>query len=205
MWSFHEDENEFLRTMWLRGDIDFDSTLDFVYPVYTSLSGNKSDRYMKRSYTQKVTQWEQCRYDVDFQIKSTHDMWKRKREAIEALVDEYSLDSANLLEIQWAARNRQFVRVLFPKQAQIKPQAGMEVVDYGSRKWAEFFLETQLQESSYYNISYFLENTDCRKYDFTFYRQAGIPSYDIQMDVRGDIHAYDAKKEDFYFREKNEK
>jgi len=100
MWSFHENENNFLKTIGLRGDIEYDTSFDFTYPVYTSLSGNKSDRYMKRSYTQKVTSGEQCSYDIDLQIQSTHDMGKKKRDNIESLIDEYSLDSPNLLKIQ---------------------------------------------------------------------------------------------------------
>lgn len=199
IWSFHEDENIFLSELWLRGDIDFSKSIDFSYPVYTSLSGNKSDRYMRRKYIQTVNTNESCDFEVNFQIQSTHDMGKNKRDAINSLIEEYGLDDTNLLEIQWAARNRQFVRVLFPKSAQIQKKEGMEIIDYGARKWVEFFLTTELQQTTYYDISYSLENPDCSNYNYTLFKQSWIPSYDIELTIDENNHEYLWRKEDFYF------
>ena len=66
------------------------------------------------------------------------------------------------------------MRIILPNDAQIVPQSGMQILDYGSRKGVEFFLNTELQETSYYNISYTLPNTQCHNYDFKFYKQSGL-------------------------------
>lgn len=122
VWSFHPEHQKFLSELKLDGSIEYEKTLDFNFPVYTSLSGNKSDRYMKRKYRQTVTQTGSCDYEVKFEIQSTHDMGKKRRDAIEGFITEYSLETPNLLQIQGADTNRQYVRILLPKNAQITPQ-----------------------------------------------------------------------------------
>ena len=203
MWSFNEAENSFLEAFGMNGKINYDKTLDYVYPVYTSLSGNKSDRYMKRWYTHTVKSWKNCSYDISLQIENTHDMWKIKRDRILSLINEYDLSSPNLFQIQWAATNKQFMRVILPSNAIINPQSGMDILEYWSRKWVEFFLNTELQETSYYTIDYTLPNTECKNYDYKLYKQPGIPHYDISIEINGENHEYIRREEDFYFELRN--
>jgi hypothetical protein len=54
IYSFHSDENSLLWKLNLNGELAFHKTLDFAYPVYTSLSGNKSGRYIKTEYKKSV-------------------------------------------------------------------------------------------------------------------------------------------------------
>ena len=68
MWSFNNTENIFLQDLGLGGIIDYDKSLDFMYPVYTSLSGNKSDRYMERSYSQNVQKIEDSLHLLSYSI-----------------------------------------------------------------------------------------------------------------------------------------
>jgi len=201
-WSFDESNRKALVDLKLVWEIDYDSTLDFAYPVYTSISWNKSDRYMKKLYTQTVKKWESCSYDVDFTIKSTHDMGKMKRERIQSLISEFNLDSPNLFEIQWASPNKQYMRVILPHDANIIPQDGMEIVDYWSRKWVEFFLTTELQQSSFYTISYNLPNPECKTYNYTLYKQPWVKSFDIYMNIGWENYEYRGREEDFYFEER---
>lgn len=202
VWSFHEAEARFLKDMWLDGDIDYEQTLDQVFPVYTSLSGNKSDRYMTRKYRQSVKKADNCSYNVKFEIQSTHDMGKKRRDTIQSLIWEYDLTTKNLLEIQGAATNRQFVRVILPEDAIITPAKGMEEVVYGSRKGVEFFLDTQLQETSFYTLEYLLKNPNCEPYSFMMYKQAGIPEYDIILDIEDETFSYPWQTQDFYFKKR---
>jgi len=53
------------------------------------------------------------------------------------------------------------------------------------------------------NFSYILKNPDCREYDFTFYKQAGIPEYDIEININGETFQYPNRQEDFYFEQRN--
>ena len=129
-------------------------------------------------------------------------MGKKRRDAIESFIAEYNLDTPNLLQIQWAERNRQFVRIILPQNAEIIPQNDVELVDYGKRKWVEFFLETQLQQTSFFTLEYLLKNPDCKPYNYTFYKQAGIPSYDMIIDIAGETFAYPGQQKDFYFEKR---
>lgn len=38
VWSFHSEQQKFLRELKLDGSIEYDRTLDYLFPVYTSLS-----------------------------------------------------------------------------------------------------------------------------------------------------------------------
>lgn len=87
-----------------------------LYPVYTSLSGNKSDRYMTRSYQQSVSKTETCDFLVNSKIISEHHMPEQEQQEIQTMIQKFALEGENLLEIQGAAKNRQYVRVLLPKE-----------------------------------------------------------------------------------------
>ena len=203
MWSFNEDENEFLSIMWINGKIDYDSSLDYMYPVYTSLSWNKSDRYMDRSYTIDVTRVEDsCDFAISTQIKSSHNMPETRRKFIQNIMSAYNLDTPNLFQIQWAARNRQFMRIILPTNSEITPQAWSEIVDYGQRKWIEFFLETPEQQAVFYDYEYILRNPTCSAYSTKVYKQPWIQSYDVELSLYWDEFEYKNLKEDFYFEER---
>lgn len=204
LWSFIEEHNKLLSEFWVNGYIDYSASLDAIYPVYTSLSGNKSDRYMKRNYVINVrSQSDSCNYDVEFQIRSTHAMTQSRRDDVQNFIQEYNLDSPNLFEIQWAARNRQYVRVIIPSNTNINPKVGTDIVDYGQRKWLEFFLDTQLSQTSVYENSYELLNPSCENYSTILYKQPWIPEFGVRLNIDGEIYNYDNLEEDFYFEVRN--
>ena len=199
LWSFQEDENSLLSNFKLNGKINYDESLDFVYPVFTSLSGNKSDRYMRRSFSHSVSSGEKCSFNVELKIKSTHALTQKSQTNLENIIDRYKLDSPNLLEIQGASRNRQFVRVILPTDAIIFPSDDFEIVQYWSRQWVEFFINTPLRQSSEFRFDYILENPECVPYDFIFYKQPWIREYDIDIAINNDKKSYKGKAEDFFF------
>jgi len=200
MWSFYPEENDFLTKLWINGEIDYNKTLDFIYPVYTSLSWNKSDRYISREYSTSVTQdSESCDFFVTQQIKSSHNMGTNEKRTITDLIEKYDLTWDDLLQIQWNARNRQYVRVLLPAGAEITPKDAMEIVDYGSRKWIEFFLTTPVQQAEFFDFSYTLKNPECKQYNTMYYKQPGIQSYDVNIMIENQNYNFERKQEDFYF------
>jgi len=202
VWFFDEEAQNLSRELWLSGEIDYSQSLDFWYPVYTSVSWNKSDRYMQRSYSYDISPWESCSYDVSVEISATHAMTKVHRDQIALLKNEFWLEeSEELTFIQWAGRNRQYVRYLLPSQASILTLDSWEFVDYGSRKWLEFFVETPLLQTSRYSFSYNLLNPDCKPYSLKHYKQPGIKSYDISINFDGDITRHTDLTSDFYFEE----
>jgi hypothetical protein len=66
----------------------------------------------------------------------------------------------------------------------------MEIVNYGSRKGIEFFLETPEQQSVFYNFSYTLPNPNCQPYSTTVYKQPGVPSYGVELNILGQNYKY---------------
>jgi hypothetical protein len=203
MWSFNENENDFLSKIWVNGKINYDKSLDYMYPVYTSLSWNKSDRYMNRSYSIGVDRVDDsCDFFIKTQIKSSHNMSKQRRDFVQSMIANYKLDSPNLFKIQGADRNRQFMRIILPTDSEIIPKVGTDIVDYGQRKWIEFFLETPEQQAEYYDYEYILANPNCQPYSTTLYKQPGIPSFDVKLNVFGKEFGYQWLEEDFYFEER---
>jgi hypothetical protein len=63
------------------------------------------------------------------------------------------------------------MRVILPPDAQISEKTNTDIVDYGSRKGIEFFLETSEQQAVYYDYDYVLPNTDCLPYSTTVFKQ----------------------------------
>lgn len=201
MWSFDMQENQFLSNIWLTWDINYDSSLDYFYPVYTSLSWNKSDRYMERAYTHEVFKSSQnCDFTITSTIESSHNMTNARRTNIQNLIEEYNLESPNLLEIQWNQRNRQFVRVILPNDAIIQEDENYTIIEYWKRKWVEFFLETRRQEKTRFTLEYVLPNPECREYSFTLYKQPWIRHHDLILNIENSKYTYNKIDKDFFFK-----
>lgn len=202
LWNFDEQENTFLSKIWVTGNIDFRASEDFSYPVFTSLSGNKSDRYIERSYIHEVTSSQSCDHDIRSTLVSSHNMTRQQKDTISEYIESLNIDDDSLLEIQWAARNRQYVRVILPDDAVIIPSKNYEIIDYGDRQGIEFFIETQQQQRTSFSYEYSLPNPECKPYDFTLYKQPWIPRYDIQLNLDGEKFEYKNVEEDFYFEKR---
>ena len=67
---------------------------NFVYPVFTSLSGNKSDRYVHREFEIGGKTATGCSVENTFAMKSRHDFSVDEREKIRKLLYQYSIDPA---------------------------------------------------------------------------------------------------------------
>jgi len=181
MYSFRKNENTLLKDLEIWGDIDYWQSLDFSYPVFTSLSWNKSDRYMDRSFTKEFSTVGACDIETNLTLISRHGFNEQKTSYMEKLIADYQVETPNILTIQWAGDNYQFVRVILPEMSEIEEQEGMEIRDYWKRKWVEFFLRTRPTETSTYTINYTLKNPECKTYTYSHYKQPGIPKYDIEI------------------------
>ena len=200
VWFFDKQRQDFAYELWIDGTIDFTQSKDFWFPVYTSISWNKSDRYMQRHYSYHIEKTESCDYDVSLQIQSTHAMIKTHRDKILTLKNDFWIEhDEELMYIQGMGRNRQFVRYLLPKEAEVYMFDGWEIVDYGSRKWIEFFLETPFLETSRFWFRYRLINPLCKPYSFQFFKQAGIKKYDIDITYNDRTDRFNDMQTDFYF------
>ncbi len=202
-YAFDPKENQFLQRLWVTGKIDFEDTLDIAYPNFTSISGNKSDRYIKRSYTKNVTIDDTCSIKTDFQINLKHTFSSGDQSRIQKLFKQYDISGENLLSIQWAWDNYQYVRVMLPKDAIISPQKDIvNIVDHNRGKTVEFYMKTSAGSETSYLIDYEIPNLDCRPYDFKLVKQPWIKRYDIDMSVWKDFQKEVFLTHDFYYSDK---
>ena len=200
-YAFNPAENEFLQKLGLTWKIDYESTLDIAYPSFTSISWNKSDRYIEREYTKNVSiNPETCAIETDFTIDLTHSFSSGDRVRIEWLFDQYDISWENLMSIQWAWDNHQYIRVVFPQEAVIKPQSDIiNIVEHNRWKTVEFYMKTKAWEKSSYSIDYELSNPSCKPYSFKLVKQPWIKTYNINMNIGENTLKEVSVYDDFYY------
>ncbi len=95
---------------------------NFVYPVFTSLSGNKSDRYMNRAFTLTSLGGSGCTFTNRFEMESTHTFTVSEREKMRKMLYDYGIDPKtheHELFVQGNGDNVQFMRIILPKGSRI--------------------------------------------------------------------------------------
>lgn len=183
IYSFDEKENSLFKQLWLNWNINYSSTFDFNYPVFTSISWNKSDRYMERSFEKKLKINKDCSIETSLNIKSKHNLTKDKENELNILMDNYNIqDKENALNIQWTGDNNQFVRLVIPKKAIIKANKNINIVEWDKTKVLEFFIKTKKLETTNFFIEYNLPNKNCKNYDYTFYKQPWLKNYNFTLE-----------------------
>lgn len=91
---------------------------NWIYPVYTSLSGNKSDRYIHRSIRMTSSFAENCNASNEVALTLTHTLDDRGAKAIGVLQQSLGLTGSLLDEkvrIQGSGSNIVYTRILVPK------------------------------------------------------------------------------------------
>ena len=201
-YAFNPEENQFLQKLWLTGDIDFEETFDVAYPSFTSISWNKSDRYIRREYIKNVNiDSNTCEVQTDFTIRLRHTFSAWDRSRIENLFETYEISGDNLMSIQWAGDNYQYVRVILPKNAVITPQQDIiNIVEHKRWKTVEFYIKTPAWGESIYTIWYQIPNPDCKSYDFKLVKQPGVKKYDMTMSVGKDFEKEVFITHDYYYK-----
>lgn len=205
MWMKDLKQQAIITSMGYAGKKDYEKSIDYIFPVFTSLSGNKSDRYMQRSFSHEVEKiWKSCDFFIRSTIKQQHNMPEYSRQRIEGYMTTLWIQwSPELMRIQWADKNRQYIRAILPITSEIQSQNWMEIVNYGTRKGAELFVDTPEQGTSLSSIEYILKNPSCKDYDFHFFKQAGIQKYDLNLSIFGNKYSYRDLSRDFYFSQES--
>ena len=180
--SFHPDENSLIWKLWLNGDVSYWDTLDYTYPVYTSIWWWKTDRYYKREYKKIVNTNIDCSIDTKLEITWFHLFTKKKEDEILELMRKYNVTDKNILFIQWKTDNKSYVRVLLPKNAIIEKNKNISISELDNHQLVEFYTNTRRLEKVSQVINYTLPNKSCEEYSFKLYKQPGIRSYDIQVE-----------------------
>lgn len=184
IYSFNPEENNLLWQLWLNWKIDYSNTLDFSYPVYTSIGWNKSDRYIELKYSKNIIKNEDCSIDTDLKINRKHLFSNNEEQKIINILNNYPIKDKkinDLINIQWKWENKSYVRVILPKDAIVQEKDWMNIIKQEEYTILEFYMDTKILESTQYNINYKIPNIECNKYSFKFYKQPGINKYNLEI------------------------
>lgn len=94
---------------------------NWVYPLLTSLSGNKSDRLMERSYLAETSTIGICTYSNKLTFTHKHTFNKLVENEIRKYLKMIGISDLTKIEkmlmIQWKGKNVSYIRILVPKSA----------------------------------------------------------------------------------------
>lgn len=163
------------------------NTPNWIYPVWTSVSGNKSDRYMTREYIAKTRKIEWCKYENTITLKTTHTFQKSDHEELVKYFNIFGIldiDERTKLDfIQWNGKNRAFVRVYVPLGAELVG-SGSDITQTMNTDATVFtlLLETPVASSTSKSWRYTLNIPNCGNYTDTidWTRQPGLREVTIK-------------------------
>ena len=200
--SFDQEEENILDFFKLSWNIDFENTLDFSYPVFTSVWWVKTDRYIKRKFKKDITINDDCSIETNLDIYQSHLFTKTEEEKIIKILSKYNIDDKDkILHIQWRWYNYQYIRLLLPKDAIIEKNENIISENtFDNFKVLDFYLKTERLQTTNINIKYKIENKDCNMYDFNFYKQSWLKDYSIEIKNKSSIIKENNLENDFYYK-----
>lgn len=185
IYFFNTKENDFLKQIGLEKSYDYLSFFDFNYPVFTSISGNKSDRYISRNFEKIYSIQENCDISTSLKITQKHGFNINEEVYIKTLLYDMDalgqVDINTLLDIQWKWLNKQYIRVLIPKNAQVIQNKNITITDFPEYKEVSFYLDTNTFFESNSRFEYTIPNPECKNYTYNFIKQPGIKNYHIDI------------------------
>ncbi|MDP5038927.1 MAG: DUF4012 domain-containing protein [Candidatus Gracilibacteria bacterium] len=203
VYLFGEEENIFLENIGLIKNFGFEEYLDFNYPYFTSISGNKSDRYIKREIKKDYKYNIDCSIDSTLEVNSTHNFsYKDEQEIKSFLYDIGELENVDInktLQIQGKGDNIQYLRIILPKEAIISPKKNMTISEKKDYKEVGYYLRTPLNSNSKFILNYSLENKSCQNYSYKLKRQPGLINYFLNFSQNNEIISNNEINYDFIF------
>lgn len=198
--SFDIKENNLLKQLNINWKVDYLSNIDFNYPVYTSIWWNKTDRYINIDYKKSINILDNCDIETNLEIKLTHNFSQDDKQRILNLMDSNWINrTTDLINIQWEGINRDFLRVLLPKNSIIQEKENQTVEKFDDFNYIDLFTEVSPWETKDYNISYKIINPECKKYNFKLYKQSWIKEYSIHINRNWINYIYNNMQSDFMF------
>ncbi len=155
---------------------------NWVYPLLTSISGNKSDRLMTRLYTSETIPLGSCHYENKLTFTHTHGWNALEDQNIKNIMKSVGITDPEMQEkmlyIQWKGKNMTFIRVYTPSGATLTGStAGITAVPSAEKNEFSFTLETPIGGTTSKILRYEITFPDCidSKSDIVrWYRQPGL-------------------------------
>lgn len=205
-YSFSPVENSLLWKLWLNGKRKYKNTLDFSYPVFSQVGGNKSDRYIHYDFVKSISPIENsCNIYTQLDLNLENTFTGEKIADIELLLDRYQnlgKKREDIINIQWRINNKNYVRVLIPKNAIAVVGNGQKLIQEKEYQYLEFYTDLPMNSTGKYKIAYTLKNPSCSEYEFTLFKQPGIRNYNISFETDNWVEDFSRIEKDFIYKMK---
>lgn len=145
------------------------SAPNWIYPLWTSVSGNKSDRYMSRTYQAIMKRIDGCKYENTITLSTRHTFTKSDTAELQSYFKTFNItdkaEQTKLDFIQGDGKNRAYVRVYVPLGATLVG-AGSDITVTSDTHATIFSLliETPVGASSSKSWKYTLDIPQCQSY-----------------------------------------
>ena len=160
---------------------------NWIYPVWTSVSGNKSDRYIDRNYQSVVKKIEGCKYENTITLATKHTFSQSDTLELQSYFKQFNItdkeEQAKLDFIQGNGKNRAFVRVYVPLGATLVG-AGSDITITTNADATVFstLIETPVGASASKSWQYTLDIPSCDSYtgSVEWVRQPGLRGVSVK-------------------------
>lgn len=160
---------------------------DFIYPLFTSISKNKSDRIMQRTLT--IDAKDACTRTVTLNQKHGWDIPTESR--VKKIAYDLSITDRLplLLPIQWSGDNKQYIRFILPVEASLISTGKIPLKVTKTREGNTLlsgYITTPTGDSSSLTFSYLLPKSLCQTKTH-FYKQAGLKNLTVIEKKNGSL------------------
>lgn len=142
---------------------------NWVYPILTSVSGNKSDRFIKRQYTAETHRVAACQYENKLTLTHTHTYTQADTEKENTYLDLAGLQDPKarqaLLAVEGNGKNRTYMRLYVPKGSTLTGSSiGVESIEKPDATVFTWTFETPVGSESSKTIRYVTDIPDCQSF-----------------------------------------
>ncbi len=160
---------------------------NWAYPVFTSVSGNKSDRYITRTYESRTTKLQSCTYENVVTLSQAHTYKKTDTEKIRSYMDILGIKDKTEREklefIEGNGKNRAFTRLYVPRSATLAfTGADITTTENENARVYSFMLETSPGATTSKTLRYTVDIPNCESVDtsISWARQPGLREVTIK-------------------------
>lgn len=178
-----ENKNSFKNNLINDNYYRFLDSYNFFYPIFTSISWNKSDRYIKRTFIFDIDENDN-EYKIKANVNLNHKITINDIIYIKSLIYDLNLlwkiDENTLLKIAWNDNNKQYVRILIPKNSLVIEKEWLQIKEFNNYKEISFYIETKPYSKSNFDFEYIIKKQNIPN-SFYFKKQPWIKDYNIKI------------------------
>jgi hypothetical protein len=161
---------------------------NWFYPIFTSIAGSKSDRYMHRAFNVETTSLSGCLAQNTVHLENTHTFGAADEAKINTLFLDLQISDTKerniLMGIEWKAKNAQYIRFIVPPKASLNssdPDRKL-MIDTSNPLYSviSFYQDTDVGQKTESTVSYTIPVADCTT-NMQFFKQPGLMNYEFRQ------------------------